>query len=358
MKRVVIFLSIIIALLILKWLFFPGREKAGAMQNSAKGQPVGVSVYLVKNEAIAYTVRAAASIDARESVELSPEKGGRVRQVLFREGNKVNKGALLVKLNDDDLQAQLKRLELQLELSMQRLARLEKLLAVNGTSQEEFDQMSNNVAVLEADIELTKAEIAKTEIRAPFQGVLGLKNISEGAVIQAGIPIVSLVQQDELLLDFSIPERYYGQVNLDMPVQFQVEGQAGEFTARIIALEPRIEEGTRSLRIRASYPNSGAKLLPGMSAKVDLTLKSRPDALMIPTQAVIPILKGQKVFVVKEGKAREVQIHTGQREASRLEVLEGLQPGDSLVTTGIMSLREGTPVRVLKEKPAGEAVQP
>ncbi|MBX7201472.1 MAG: efflux RND transporter periplasmic adaptor subunit [Bacteroidia bacterium] len=358
MKRLIIIGVILSALIALKFIFFPGRSNLKGAGQGQQGKAVGVTVYVINKDTVAYEIFASASIMAREEAGLAAEAGGRIRQVYFHEGTRVNKGELLVKLNDDDLQAQLKRQELNLALSKEKLSRVQKLLAVKGASQEEFDILQNDVAVLEADILFTRAQIAKTEIRAPFTGMLGLKNISEGAVIQTGTTVVNIVQQDKLLLDFSVPERYAAQVRKGMTVKFQVDGQQGDFWATIIALEPQIEEATRSLRCRAEYNNSLGKLLPGMSARAELALLTKPNTLVIPTQSVIPILKGQKVFIVKQGKAKEVKIKTGLRQAEQIEVLEGIAAGDSLITSGIMMLRDGMAVFPKVDKAAGGVTQP
>jgi membrane fusion protein, multidrug efflux system len=353
MKRLIILGLVLGVLIALKLIFFPGKGQKREIAKDQTGQAAGVSVYIVKNETLSYDLNVAGGLQARESVELAAETGGAIRKILFREGSKVEKGTLLVKLNDDELQAQLRKQELNLKLGLEKLSRMEKLLTVKGTSQEEYDVLNNEVEVLKADIQYTKAQIARTEIRAPFSGIVGLRSISEGAVVQSGVALIAMVQQELLLLDFSIPERYSASVKKGMPVQFRIDQLKEEFVAEISALEPRIEEGTRTLRIRAEYRNNDGRLLPGMSARVNLILAANPEALMIPTQAVIPILKGQKVFIVQSGKAKEVKILTGFRQADRIEVIDGLHNGDSLITTGIMSIREGMPVRAISDKVSG-----
>lgn len=349
MKRIIAFVLSIAALIALKLLFFPGRESAKSNDKGKSGKKPVVDVVVLKKEVVDIVVTATAGLKPREELDLSAETGGRIRKLFFTEGTWVEKGSLLVKLSDDELQAQLSKQMLNKKMIAQRLARMEKLLAVNGTSQEAFDLLQHEADVTDAEIAYIRSQIAKTEIKAPFSGITGLRSVSEGTVVQAGMPLVHLVQQNPLLLDFSIPERYAAQIDRKGQVSFRVNGLDGRYSAKIIAVQPAVQEDTRSLTIRAEFINNGYELLPGMSATATLQLQKNDEALMIPTQAVIPVLKGQKVFVRMGGKAKEVKIKTGLRQAEKIEVLEGLKEGDSLIVTGIMSLRDDIEVG-LKEK--------
>jgi membrane fusion protein, multidrug efflux system len=261
----------------------------------------------------------------------------------------VSKGELMVKLNDADFQAQLLKVNTQLKLAEQKLDRLKKLRAINGVSEEEYEMQENEIAVLRADEKFYQAQIAKTSIMAPFTGVVGLKNVSEGAFVSTSTTLVSLVQLKPLFIEFSIPGKYSQDINKDLVISFEVENDLGAetYTAQIYAIEPKMDEATKTIRVRAEYKGS-KNLLPGTYVKVSIGFGEYDKQLMVPTQCVVPILKGHKVFRYSAGKAIETPVKIGPRNDQKVLVLEGLAEGDTVITTGLMSIKKDVQLNLIK----------
>jgi membrane fusion protein, multidrug efflux system len=352
MKNKTLFIVIfIIALLVIIKLVFLRPEEDKKMQPGAqKPQTAMVTGFIATPVTLENKISSSGTILANEEVELRPEMSGKLVSVLFHEGTNVKKGELLVKINDADLQAQLKKLNLQYKLAKEKETRLKGLLDIKGLSQEEYDVAANELQTLEADMDFTKAQIAKTEIRAPFDGKIGLKSVSEGSFVNNTNIIASIQQTDLLKIDFSIPEKYASVVSTGDSVKFAVEGIAENLTARVSAIEPKINSQTRNLMIRAVYKNTTGKVYPGSFAKVDLIANKKLSSFMIPTEALIPEMKGNKIFVCKNGKAMPVKVETGLRSESKVEIVTGLNPGDTVITTGIMSLKPEMNVKVIQIK--------
>jgi membrane fusion protein (multidrug efflux system) len=244
------------------------------------------------------------------------------------------------------LQAQLKKLQVQMKLSTEQEQRAKKLLDISGVSQEEYDISLNQLNALKADEEFTRAQIAKTELRAPFNGSIGLKNVSEGSYVSPNQTIAWIQQVDPVKIDFSIPEKYSAMVGQNAKIKFTTANSGETFTGTVYAIQPRIDVGTRTLQVRALSPNKEGKIIPGSFVKVQLTLKEYENAIMVPTQAIVPVLKGKTVFVVKGGKAQSQKVETGIRTDSTIQIIEGINAGDTVITTGLMQIRPNTPVKV------------
>ena len=292
-------------------------------------------------------VFATGKIGALNQIDLLPEVGGKVMAIYFKEGETVNKGSVLVKLNDADLQAQLLKSKTQITLSEQKLERLKKLLEIKGVSQEEFDMQQNELNSLKADQAYILAQLAKTSIVAPFTGMVGLKNISEGSYVNTSTPIVSLVQVKPLYVEFSVPEKYSGLFSKGIQVKFSNDNNKDVQTATIYAIEPRVDELTKTIKARATY-NGNEHFYPGSFVKVFANLGETQNVLMVPTQCVIPTLKGQKVFVSKNGIATEAMVTIGVRTDEKIQIIDGLQEGDTVITTGLLGLKKETPLKLLK----------
>ncbi|MEX2601554.1 MAG: efflux RND transporter periplasmic adaptor subunit, partial [Balneolaceae bacterium] len=226
--------------------------------------------------------------------------------------------------------------------------RQERLLERGGISQEDYDATVNEVNVLRSEIELIDAQIEKTEIRAPFDGVIGLKYVSDGSFISPETRVASLNDIDPVKIDFSIPERYVSRVNVGDRIDFTVQGQESSFQGDVYAVEPRIDTETRTLRIRALTSNPENRLVPGAFANIELILQTMDDALMLPSISVIPELNRQKVYRYRNGQVEEVQISTGIRTDQSVQVLEGLAPGDTVLTTGLLQARAGMEVELTR----------
>ena len=261
----------------------------------------------------------------------------------------MQKGQLIAKIKDDDILAQIKKVRIEEELAKQIEARQKKLLDINAISREEYDLAANRVNTLNADEELLAVQLGRTELRAPFSGKIGLKSISEGAYITPATSVATLVQINPLKIDFSIPEKYLSSIKIGQNLQFNVDGSTQVYVARVIAIDPKVDESLRTLRVRAICANPNNSLLPGMFVRIQLAVKSN-QSIMIPTDAVVPVLDGKQVYVMQGGKAMPRPITTGVRTQQLVEVISGLQVGDSLITSAIMSLKPEMAVKVKKVK--------
>jgi len=334
---------VIILLAIPKINFSESPENVSNFNPNAK---VLVNAHIVKPEVLGNNVITSGTVLANEEVDLKSEIAGKITQIAFKEGSRVKEGDLLVKTNDSELQAQLKREQFKFELLKDKEYRQKKLLEREAISQEEYDDALNQLNVSHAEVDLIKAQIEKTEIRAPFDGIIGLKSVSEGSFINSSIVIASLQNINPIKIDFSIPERYAGSVKIGDKINFKVVGEDEKNIATVYAIEPRIDPVTRTLKIRALYSNPKGKILPGSFADVELVLDKIENALMVPTQAVVPELKGQKVYLYKSGKVVSQKIETGIRTDIKVQATAGLQPNDTLITSGILQVRDGIPVKI------------
>ncbi|MDX1672172.1 MAG: efflux RND transporter periplasmic adaptor subunit, partial [Balneolaceae bacterium] len=256
------------------------------------------------------------------------------------------KGDLLLKINDSELQAQLNRARYRLDLASERERRQRKLLEKGGISQEDYDATLNEVNVLRSEVQLINAQIEKTEIVAPFTGRVGLRYVSEGSYISPSTRIASLQNINPMKIDFSIPERYVNAVEVDDRISFTVQGTEQTFEGRIYAIEPRIDSQTRTLQLRAYSNNDEGLLIPGAFADLELILQNIEDALMIPSISLVPELQGQKVFLYRSGSVVEQPVETGIRTEERVQITEGLSPGDTVLTTGLLQVRPGMGVEI------------
>ncbi len=313
--------------------------KAGGGTPNRQQMVTSVDAYIVKPEAFAENIEVPGSIIANEATEIHPEVSGRIIQLNLAEGRQVGKGALLVKLYDADLQAQLKKLQVQLEIARTNEERSAQLLKIQGISKADYDASLLNVNNIKADIDIIRTDISRTEIRAPFSGKLGLKNISPGAYVTPASIIAVINQTDQLKLDFTVPEKYTGQIKIGQIVNFTFEGSDKKYSAKVIATESSIAENTRSLKVRSLIQTKDDKLIPGTFAKVQLGFDPNPNTILIPTQAVVPQARTKKVILYNNGKANFVDVTTGVRDSARVQVSEGLKAGDTVVVTGLLSVR-------------------
>lgn len=298
----------------------------------------GVEGFVAKPSTLTERVTASGTLVPAEETELHPEASGRIVRLDLPEGRIVRRGELLLKIFDEDLKTQLRKLETQVkqaEITEQRLA---ELLKVKGVSQQEYDLAVLQTQTFRADIELLRVNIGKTELRAPYDGILGLRRISPGAYVTPATAITTLRSASALKLDFAVPEKYSQQIRIGQSLEFSVEGSTATRRATVQATEQRITEGSRDLQVRASVADSRG-LLPGAFAEVSLALGNKPQALLIPNQAIIPQARDKKVILSKGGKAKFVTVKTGVRQAGMIEITEGIEPGDTVCTTGMLFLR-------------------
>ncbi len=310
------------------------------------GQPLFASGYIIVPTQLNELIYTTGSLIPDEEVELSFETSGKVVGIFFNEGTRIKKGKLLAKINDKPLQAQLLKLLAQKKLSEEQEFRQRQLLDRDAISRESYDQVATDLQSLEADILLIKARISETELRAPFDGIVGLRMISEGAFATTQTKIVRLVKITPLKIEFSIPERYAGEITPGFPISFKVDGIDKSFSANVYAVDPQIDIDTRTIVVRALYPNSKEELKPGRFVSVKAQLSQIENAISIPTEAVIPEMEGEKVFVFRKGLAEEIRITLGLRTESHVQVQSGLHFGDTVLTTAILQLRSQIPVQL------------
>lgn len=320
----------------------PASAPAGAAPRAAA--PLAVDTYVVAPNRLADRVSTTGELKANEEVELRSETAGRLTALHFREGEEVAAGSLLVKINDSDLQAELKRTQVQRALAAQREERVRNLLNEKTVSQQVYDEAAGNLETADAEIELLRARIAKTEIRAPFSGRIGLRTMSEGGYVTSAMPIATLQDLDPIKLDFAVPEKYSGQIRAGAAIEFGVAGLDRKFRGEVYAVEPRIDSATRSVRLRARAPNPDRLLLPGSFAQVELVLAEQQDAILVPTPALVPGLETTTVFLIEDGKAVARQVEVGQRTDATVQVTRGLKVGDRVITSGLQQIRPGMAV--------------
>jgi len=305
-----------------------------------------VEGYVVKTQLLGANVEAPGTLIANQATELHPEISGRIVQLNVSEGRQVSRGMLIAKLYDGDLQATLKKLQVQLQIANQNEQRSLQLIKIQGISQQDYDASLLNVNNIKADIEITQATIIKTEIRAPFNGKVGLRNISMGAFVTPATVIATMQQIDILKLDFSVPEKYISQIKVGQTVNFTTEGGTKKYTAKIMATESGVTQETRSLSIRAVVQNREAGLVPGVFAKVVLNFEPDPDAIVVPTQSIIPQARGKKIIVYRGGIAKFMDVTTGIRDSSTVQITSGLKAGDTIITTGLLSTRPDAKIQI------------
>ena len=337
--------------LILSILFFIecGKEKKKEDLSKKADPPAIVDVIVAQNQAISSVTEANGSVLANEFVELHPEVSGRIIYLNIPEGTAVAKGTILARINDSDLQAQLNKIKVQIELSQKTEQRLTKLLSINGIGQAEYDVALNEVNSLNSDLEYTKVLIDKTILRAPFSGVIGLRQVSQGAYITPTTILATMQQVNKLKVDFTVPEEYSGVIRKGSVVEVAVEGQNNSrCKAVVIAREPQINQTTRNLLIRATLSNCTAN--PGTFAKVYFNSGSARSSITIPTNAIIPDDKNKKIVVIKGGKATYAVVETGVRKEGFVEITKGILVGDTIVVDGVLFARPDKPVKIRSVK--------
>jgi membrane fusion protein (multidrug efflux system) len=306
----------------------------------------GVDAVVVRPGSLTTRLQTTGTLRADESVALTSEASGKVTSIRFEEGERVEKGELLLQINDAELQAQKRRLEHRLTLARDRAERQKQLLAQGGVSQEEYDATVNEVDVLESELALVEAQIEKTQVRAPFSGTVGLRQVSEGSYLSPQTTIATLQRVRPMKVDLSVPAQYASQVGTGQSIRFTVRGSDSTYAGTVYAVEPQIDAGTRTLSMRARTPNPDGRLRPGAFADVTVLLGTVDDALTVPAFAVSPSLGTQRLFVVENGTAQPRNVTLGVRTDSTVQITSGLSPGDTVITSGIQSLRAGLNVRI------------
>ncbi len=351
MKKSLITGSIVVVIVLLlaipKLGWFSSKSDGGEAKGGPGGPPpLPVEAIVVHPEKLDNKLVVTGSVLANESLELRSEISGKITKIAFQEGSKVKKGDVLIQINDEEIVAQLLKQKHNQKLNEDNEFRQRKLLEKDAISQEEYDNALNRLNTTVADVQLLQAQLSKTRITAPFDGTIGLRYVSEGAYLSPNTAIATLYNNTPAKIEFAIPSRYSGAVAAGKEIYFKIEGDTLRHNGKVYAIEPRIDQDTRTLRLRALADNKNGSLLPGQFVELDLILATINNAILIPTEAVVPEQAGKKVFVLSNGQVKETRIETGIRRNTDLEVTSGLHPGDTVLTTGILQLKEGMNVQI------------
>lgn len=318
----------------------PGQQtRQGPPTTSVRG--VVVDTLEVANEIIV-----PGTFEAYEQLNITPEIAGLIRKINFSEGTVVNRGQLLISMDDREIRGEISRLELEIKLAEDESQRAERLFSIQAISEEELLRTKNREATLIAEKDLLEVRKSKLNVYAPFTGQVGLRHISEGNFVSPGTRIATLHQLNPIKLDFDVPETYIEQLGVGSKVTFTTVGGRTLYDATIYAVEPGVNPQTRTMRMRARVENRDGRFLPGRFAQIRLRVDVSPGAVMVPSEAVIPVIEGQMLFVSRNGKAEGLSVRTGIRTENAVQILEGLHPGDTVITTGLMSLAEGANLKV------------
>lgn len=343
-KKSTLWISIILLLLIAFFLKMSFSNSSGkdVKKDPKEKKQKKVDAFVATPSLLITEITVSGSLMAYEEVDLKNEVAGRVVKINLPEGKFVKKGTELVKLFDDDLQATLKKLQTQLAIQQKVYNRQSELLKVNGITQNDYEQTGLQLNSLKADIEVEKTLIRKTQVLAPFDGVIGLKSISIGAIITPSTLLATIRTQNKIKIDFSVPGKYSSVIKTGMKVKFSMNNNQKMYDATVIATEEGIDASTRNLKVRALVNSQSKDLLPGSFANVILRMSENKNALVVPSQAIIPSETNKSVIVARNGKAHFVPVITGLRQATNIEITQGIQQGDTIIISGIQFLKEGS----------------
>ena len=330
----------------------PNKDLKAAPTKSKqrRNKTLDVKAIILKTQKLNDAISVSGSLMPDEEVNLTFETSGKITDIYFKEGARVEKGTLLAKINDAPLQAQLHKLEAQLKLKQDRLYRQRALFKKEAVSQENYQEAEANLSTLKAEIEGVKAHIAQTELRAPFSGIIGLREVSTGAFATTQTNVAHLTKTNPLKIEFSVPERYAGVLKNGAKLNFTTEGDLTSRTARVYATDSRVDPKTRTYTVRALYQNTDGQLVPGRYVNVNLTTREFDQTLAVPSEAIVSEMGIDKVFVYRNGKAQPTEIKKGLRTASQVQVLQGVNLGDTIIVSGTMQLRTGQKVKIFDLK--------
>ena len=322
----------------------------GSDQNTVANNPgarmITVNGSIVKPQTLENKIFSNGTLLSNEEVEIRSEITGKITAIHFEEGKRVKQEELLVKINDDELQATLKKNKARETLALDKEYRYKQLLDKNLTSQQEYDVALSELNSVLADIEYTEAQIAKTEIRAPFDGVVGLRYVSVGSYISPQVRIATLQDVNPIKVDFAVPQKYFGLIKQGKTIYVKLASAENAYKGTIYAVEPKIDKDTRTVLARAVVPNERGDLTPGAYVEIQIVLEELNNAVMVPTDVLVPDIEGEKVFVYKNGFAVPQRVKTGIRTENAIEIISGLDKGDTLIVSGIIQLRPNSPVNL------------
>ena len=353
-KRIAIAAAVALALLF-AWRFLGagGAGRSGAP--AAAAAPLRADTYVVTARPVKDVVRTVGTLAANESVELVAELSRRLVTVSVTEGSLVEAGALLFKLDDADLRAELAQLAARRRLAARTHERQQQLQAFDqkALSQQAYDQATSELEAVDAEIAALRVTLAKTELRAPFRARAGLRHVSEGAWLTPETPLITLQDTSRIKIDFSLPERHAAAVAVGQKFAFSVAARAQPLEGTVLAIEPAIDAPTRSLRVRGIAENPDGSLLPGAFVSVEIPVEQTTAGVLVPAEALIPSVAGQAVYVLRDGKAELRAVEIGLRTPESVEVRSGLSIGDVVLTSNLLRLRPGVPVEAAETATAG-----
>jgi membrane fusion protein (multidrug efflux system) len=333
---------------LLGFLFFAGCDETSptGQKDQSQSPATLVEVYIARAADNNRKIQATGNIQANESTRLSAEESGIVKAIHFKEGSQVEKGELLLELENADVSAELQEAQASRDLAEQNYQRSQKLYEAKGISKAELDRMETTFRQADAQYQKLMADLNKGKIYAPFSGTIGLRNISKGDYLAANSSFATLVDVTPLKIDFSIPEKYLNTLQTGDSITFTTASGSSQHRAEIFAIEPQIDPATRTVKAKAVFTNEDKRLLPGGFANILYEVEAFNDELVVPNQAIVPEVDGKKIYLVKNGKVVTSQVTTGIRMADYIQVVSGLSEGDTVVTAGLLQIREGIPVRV------------
>lgn len=348
MKRKYIYLTIIVGLIAFAAYKYSnkGEKKIEAPAGPPAGAPISVNAVIIKPRNFSNILTVSGAIEANEQVQIRSEVSGIIRDLYFKEGTSVNKGQILFTIDDTELQAQLLQMQTQEKLANENARRAGLLFEKEAISSQENDVANADLQSAKAQTQLVNAQIFKTKVRAPFSGKIGLRSVSAGEYLTPTTIVANLMSTNPIKVMFSVPEKYTAQIREGQALTFVVSGSSKKYDAKIYAIEPGIDAITRTIQIRALANNDSGDLFPGSFARVELPLTTVKDAVLIPTESVVPIQNGKQAFLYKNGIAKAVDIETESRTREDVLVNKGIQIGDTVITSGIMSLKDSMAIKV------------
>lgn len=319
-----------------------GEEKEDL--KAQKAPVVTVDVVQIKAGEVIRSIAIPGSVIPNEQVDVFSEVAGRIQRISFKEGQHVSKGSVIIQVDSDILKAQKAQLLVEQELAEKDEARKRSLYQAKGISLQDYEVSQSALADAKAKLDLLNVQISKASIRAPFSGKIGLRHVSEGAFISTSTLITSIVQENPVKIEFSVPEKYARNVKVGQIIEFKTDGDSKSYSGKVYAFEPRIDEGTRMMTVRASLPNPG-NLIAGSFVSISYDMGKEENAFMVPSESIVPILKGQKIFVVRNGLVEEVPVEIGIRTPEKVQIIGALKEGDQVLISGLLAVRAGMPVK-------------
>jgi membrane fusion protein (multidrug efflux system) len=323
-----------------------GKSSLPRRESGLPAAKVPVDAIVIQPQLLDNRIFTTGTLLANEEVQLRPEISGRVTGIFFTEGSRVKKGDVLLKINDRELKAQLEGKGVEEKQASDLEARARQLFEMKGISQEEYDKAANALKIIQAQKEVIQAQLDKTQIVAPFDGRIGLRYVSEGSYVSSNMLVATMQDIDPVKVEFSVPEKYAKQIKKGIEISTLVGDSQEEYKGSVYAVESKIDLETRTIKARAKIPNPQGDLIPGSFAKVDIMLERLPNAIVIPSESIIPEMTGEKVFICVNGKVHSVPVKTGIRTETSIQIVEGLNPQDTLVVTGLLQLVDGKAVEI------------